>query len=257
MIAKFSKTDRGLALAVALLASLTLITLTDAQTGPSGSATPAYSIVPDASKGVWVVRFEPAGDFSPRSPEEFLSRFRMVCGQGGLIGKFRCKWQGDKFVGSLLAYDAEQLKQAVAAVPGLQVTSVEKLTQETLTEYENLPQESVMRRDAGAGLADTHLGSKVKYTSDQASVQDIVQSLAEQVGLKYDWQKSFAQTNPLCRQWVRNVAIEGKTCSEALEQILKPVGLRYEVEGGALVLSRQDEGTQEFQNFRDLQGHGK
>jgi tetratricopeptide (TPR) repeat protein len=86
---------------------------------------------------------------------------------------------------------------------------------------------------------DTRLRSKVKYTSKQASVQDIVQSLAEQVGLKYDWQKSFDQTEPLCQRWVFNVAIEGKTCDEALEQVLKPVGLRYQVEKGVLVLSRQ------------------
>ena len=97
---------------------------------------------------------------------------------------------------------------------------------------------------AAAGHTDTRLGSKVKYTSEQASVQDIVQSLAEQVGLRYDRQKSLAQTDPLCRNWVQNVAIEGKTCNEALEQVLKPVGLRYQVEKGVLVLSRQDEGTQ-------------
>ena len=92
---------------------------------------------------------------------------------------------------------------------------------------------------APAGPADPRLGSKVKFTSEQASVQDIVQSLAEQVGLRYDWQKSFAQTDPLCKQWVRNVAIEDKTCAQALEQVLKPFGLRYQVEAGVLVLSRQ------------------
>jgi predicted Ser/Thr protein kinase len=91
---------------------------------------------------------------------------------------------------------------------------------------------------APAGPADTRLGSKVKYASERASVQDIVQSLAEQAGLRYDWQKSHDQTDPLCRQWVRNVAIEGKTCNEALEQVLKPVGLHYQVKDGVLVLSR-------------------
>ena len=96
---------------------------------------------------------------------------------------------------------------------------------------------------APAGPADPRLGSKVKYTSEQASVQDIVQSLAEQVGLRYDWQKSFAQTDQLCRNWVRNVAIEDKTCAQALEQILKPFGLGYQVEGGVLVLSRQAKGA--------------
>ena len=93
-------------------------------------------------------------------------------------------------------------------------------------------------------FSDPRLERKVEYSTKQASVQDIVRSLAEQVGLKYNWQKSFDQTDPLCRQWVRNVTIDGKTCQQALEQILKPVGLRYQVEDGVLVLSRQDEGMQ-------------
>jgi len=96
---------------------------------------------------------------------------------------------------------------------------------------------------AAADGADVRLQSKVKYAAEQASVQDIVQNLAEQAGLKYDWQKSLSQTDPLCRQWVRNVTIDGQTCQQALEQILKPVGLRYQVENGVLVLSRQTEGT--------------
>jgi serine/threonine protein kinase len=91
-------------------------------------------------------------------------------------------------------------------------------------------------------LSQARLQTKVKYAAKQASVQDIVQNLAEQAGLKYDWQKSFDQTDPLCRQWVRNVSIEGETCQQALNQILNPVGLRYQVENGVLVLSRQDEG---------------
>ncbi len=113
----------------------------------------------------------------------------------------------------------------VMAASGLLLTAL-ALEQTTLAQAE-------------AGPADTRLGSKVKYTSEQASVQDIVQSLAEQVGLRYDRQKSFAQTDQLCRNWVRNVAIEDKTCAQALEQILKPFGLGYQVEEGVLVLSRQ------------------
>ena len=102
-----------------------------------------------------------------------------------------------------------------------------------------LAMEQTTLAQAPAGPADPRLGSKVKFTSEQASVQDIVQSLAEQVGLGYDWQKSFTQTDGLCRNWVRNVAIEDKTCAQALEQILKPFGLGYQVEEGVLVLSRQ------------------
>jgi beta-lactamase regulating signal transducer with metallopeptidase domain len=142
MIAKFHKTDRGLALAILLLAGLALVTLTDAQNRTQPQ--PADIGEPDASKGVWAVRFEPVGDFSPKTPGEFLSRIPVYSGQHGEIGYFRTKKQGDKLVGSFLAYDGDQLKTALDALPGIKVTSVEKLTQEQLVEYEKLPQESLI-----------------------------------------------------------------------------------------------------------------
>jgi hypothetical protein len=115
----------------------------------SGEAKPVPQPVkigePDASKGVWVVRFEPVGDFAPRTPGEFLQRANQsgaYSGQKGQIGYFRTKKQGDKLAGSFLAYDPDQLKAALDAVPGLKVTSVEKLTKEQLLDYEKLPQES-------------------------------------------------------------------------------------------------------------------
>jgi hypothetical protein len=96
----------------------------------------------DASKGVWAVRFEPVGDFSPRTPEELISKIHVYSGQHGEIGYFRTTKQGDKLVGSFLAYDGEELKAALEKIPELKVTSVEKLTQEQLVEYEKSPQES-------------------------------------------------------------------------------------------------------------------
>ena len=97
---------------------------------------------PDVVKGVWVVRFEPVGDFSPKTPGEFLAKIPIYSGQHGEIGYFRTKKQGDKLLGSFLAYDGEDLKKALSALPGIEVTSVEKLTQEQLEQYEKLPQES-------------------------------------------------------------------------------------------------------------------
>jgi beta-lactamase regulating signal transducer with metallopeptidase domain len=105
---------------------------------------------PDASKGVWVVRFEPVGDFAPRTPGEFLERANQsgaYSGQKGEIGYFRTKKQGDKLVASFLAYEPGQLKAALDTVPGLKVTSVEKLTQEQLLDYEKSPQESLINLD--------------------------------------------------------------------------------------------------------------
>ena len=60
-----------------------------------------------------------------------------------MIGYFRTKKQGDKLVGSFLANDGDPLKAALDALPDIKVTSVEKLTQEQLVEYQKLPQESL------------------------------------------------------------------------------------------------------------------
>jgi len=51
-------------------------------------------------------------------------------------------------------------------------------------------------------------------------------------------EKLYIGTANVNRQWVRNVSIEDTTCAEALDQILKPVSLRYQVADGVLVLSR-------------------
>ena len=78
----------------------------------------------------------------------------------------------------------------------------------------------------------------ITYLATQASVQDIVRSMAAQAGLGYNWQKSFDQTNPLCRRWVRDVRIEAVSFESAMHRILGPIGLRYEVENGVVVMFR-------------------
>lgn len=153
MIAKFHKSERGLALAVSLLAGLALVTLTDAQT--QSQPRPAKAGEPDAAKGVWVVRFEPVADFSPKTPADYLQKIHVYSGQHGMIGYFRTTKQGDKLLGSFLASDPEQLKAALAKVPVIKVTSVEKLTPEQLAAYEKTTQESLVdvnRLDAAKGV---------------------------------------------------------------------------------------------------------
>jgi hypothetical protein len=142
-----------MALAVLLLAGLALATLTDAQN--QTPERPAPTGEPDAAKGVWVVRFEPVGDFSPKTPGDFLSKIHVYSGQSGQIGYFRTTKQGDKLVGSFLAYDPDQLKAALGKIPSLRVTAVEKLTQEQLAAYEKSPQESLLdieHLDAAKGV---------------------------------------------------------------------------------------------------------
>jgi hypothetical protein len=118
--------------------------------------------------------------------------------------------------------------------------------QEPMTWIRHLDAEAEPGRQTGSpasplnpAASEPRLKAKVKFAAKQASVQDIAQALAQQVGLGYERQKSFSQTDPLCRRWVNNVAIEGKSCQEALDQILGPVGLRYQVENGAIVMYRK------------------
>ena len=153
MIARYHKSERGLALAILLLGGLAAATLTDAQVQTRPQRPKAGE--PDAAKGVWVVRFEPAGDFSPKTPAEYLAKIPIYSGQHGQIGYFRTKKQGDKLLGSFLADDADQLKEALSKLPVIKVTSVEKLTAETLAAYEKLPQESLIdfnHLDAAKGV---------------------------------------------------------------------------------------------------------
>jgi hypothetical protein len=153
MTIEFQKMASDLTLAALILTGLTLAISMQAQNQPTPQ--PAQSVKPDASKGVWVVRFEPVGAFSPRTPGEFLSKIHIYSGEHGQIGYFRTKKQGDKLVGSFLASDPDQLKAALGKIPELKVTSVEKLTQQQLDEYEKSPQESLIdfnHLDASQGV---------------------------------------------------------------------------------------------------------
>lgn len=93
-------------------------------------------------------------------------------------------------------------------------------------------------RSAAASPADVW-DKKVTYSSDRKSVQYVVIDLAKQVGLGYNWNKSSTQTDPECRQWVDGVSIKNQPFDKAMARILKPVGLRYLIEGGQVVLYRQ------------------
>ncbi len=73
---------------------------------------------------------------------------------------------------------------------------------------------------------------------DKMSVQDAVTAIAKEVGLGYDWTTSYENTNPTCRVWI-TPHIVNVPCHEALEQILGPKGLTYEIRGNALVLTKE------------------
>lgn len=88
--------------------------------------------------------------------------------------------------------------------------------------------------------ADAPNDRSVTYSTDKKSVQYIVIDLAKQVGLDYNWDKSFAQTDPECRRWVSDVSIKDQRFDKAMASILDPVDLRYEIEDGKIVLYRKN-----------------
>ena len=118
-----------------------------------------HGIQPDPAKAdkwlgklvqdVWVVRFEPVDDFAPTDPGEFLGRIHQYSssrsGQTniGVASFFRTTRQGDKLAGSFLSNYPDQLKASLAKVPGLKVTSVERITPKEFIKYERSPQESL------------------------------------------------------------------------------------------------------------------
>jgi len=110
-------------------------------------------------KDLWVVKFEPTGDFVPTNPGEFLGRINehSQCRSGqtkiGAASFFRTTAQGDKLVGSFLSNYPDRLKESLAKVPGVKVLSAERITPKEFIKYERSPQESLWVLEQKARLA--------------------------------------------------------------------------------------------------------
>jgi serine/threonine protein kinase len=74
--------------------------------------------------------------------------------------------------------------------------------------------------------------------TEKISLQSAVAELARQARLGYDFEASFANTDPICRKWV-TPQIAGMTLREALDKVLTAEGLTYEVRDGKIVLKKQ------------------
>lgn len=105
--------------------------------------------LPELTKGVSVVKFEPANGFHPTNPGEFLSKFNehsnLRSGRNSLGGAsfFRTTKQGDKLLASFLTCTPDQMKSDIAKNPDLKFVSAEKLSPEGFVKYEQSKQESL------------------------------------------------------------------------------------------------------------------
>ncbi|HPG39666.1 MAG TPA: hypothetical protein PLP19_12950 [bacterium] len=109
----------------------------------------ADELLADLVQDVYLVSFEPAGDFNPQTPEELLENFndasplRSAKESIGGASFFRTKVIDNQLVGSFLTDDTTALKNDIMNNPLLHFLSIEKMTPELFVEYENSIQETI------------------------------------------------------------------------------------------------------------------
>ena len=106
-------------------------------------------MITDLTKDVYLVTFEPIGDFNPKTPQEFLKNFnensylRSEKEKIGGASFFRTKAIGNKLIGSFLTAYPEKMKEDIEKNPSLKLISIKKINPEIFIEYENSIQESL------------------------------------------------------------------------------------------------------------------
>ncbi len=116
--------------------------------GVNQDAAKAQEWLRELVKNLSLVRFEPAGDFNPATPQEYLNAFyqhsQMTSEKTRLgIGFFRTTRQAGKLVGSFLTNHPDKLRADLKKNPKLKFISVETITPAKFIEYEQSVQESL------------------------------------------------------------------------------------------------------------------
>ncbi len=100
-------------------------------------------------KGAYLATFRPVPPFTPKTPGEFLAKFSMHSalrseaeGLGG-ASFFRTTAKDGVLIGSFLTAYPDQMRRDIAAMPFLELVSIEKLTPEMFVRHEASAQESL------------------------------------------------------------------------------------------------------------------
>ncbi|RJP24430.1 MAG: DUF4034 domain-containing protein [Candidatus Abyssobacteria bacterium SURF_5] len=83
------------------------------------------------------------------------------------------------------------------------------------------------------------------------SVQNAVYAICRQVGVTYNREKSYTNTDPLCRMWV-TPWIKDKPWREAIEEVLAPYDLTYIQENRQIVLMKKEDALKREQEIEGL-----
>ena len=84
--------------------------------------------------------------------------------------------------------------------------------------------------------AAQYLNQPVTVAVAKASIQILVQQMAEQIGLRYDWTGSADQTDGRCRLFVYDFSVTNMPFEEALEKLLVPHDLTYVIRNHTITL---------------------
>ena len=77
----------------------------------------------------------------------------------------------------------------------------------------------------------------VTLHSDRISIQTAAMKACDQAGLVYEWRRSYDNTQPHCRRYIR-VDLTGVPLKDALDAIVLKNGLNYRIEGKKVWLER-------------------
>jgi TolB-like protein len=128
----------------------------------------------------------------------------------------------------------EKREQPEALPPVVVIVPVEPEA-EPAPQQASSPRQALQRRvTLRAPYPESYPGADTQ----RMAVQYAVMAIARQVGLNYDFDESYKNTNPQCRAWV-TPTIVNMPAHEALDSILTPKGLSYRLRGDSIVLVRR------------------
>jgi len=84
--------------------------------------------------------------------------------------------------------------------------------------------------------AARYLNQWVTVAAAKASIQTLVQQMAKQIDLRYDWSGSADQTDGRCRLFVYDFSVTNMPLQEALEKLLVPHHLTYVIRNHTITL---------------------
>ena len=78
---------------------------------------------------------------------------------------------------------------------------------------------------------------RVSLHAEKISIQTATMKICEQAGLTYEWRRSYDNTQPDCRRYIR-VDLADMSPEQALDEVVTKNGLAYRIEGNKVWLER-------------------